>query len=206
MLGMPLLTSEKKKERLVAKNAKRMALINASAKLFKEKGFTLSSMRLIAENLGVEAASIYNYISSKEEILEIICFDIANKYMEHIEIVEKQQNSYLDKLKEIINFHINLIVEQRNFVSVVNNDWKYLSKPKMQKFVALRNKYESKLANIVTQGVNSKEFKPLNVSVAIFTILSALRWIELWYKPTRNIDKEDLINDVLEILIKGISK
>ena len=37
-------------------------------------------MRLLAKELGIEAASIYNHISSKDELLETVCFDLASKF------------------------------------------------------------------------------------------------------------------------------
>ncbi len=40
-----------------------------AAVLFRKKGFASSSMRELADILGVEASSLYNHIGSKSEIL-----------------------------------------------------------------------------------------------------------------------------------------
>ena len=42
--------------------------------MFKDKGFAASSMRDLAETVGIEAASLYNHIKSKSEILQEIIF------------------------------------------------------------------------------------------------------------------------------------
>ena len=47
-------------------------IVSKAASLFKEKGFKASSMRHLAESLGIEAASLYNHISSKNELLHTI--------------------------------------------------------------------------------------------------------------------------------------
>ncbi|RYF93648.1 MAG: TetR/AcrR family transcriptional regulator, partial [Chitinophagaceae bacterium] len=66
------------------KNGTRKDVIIAkAARLFREKGYSASSMRDLAEEVGVEAASLYNHISSKAEILQEICFKVANKFMSH---------------------------------------------------------------------------------------------------------------------------
>ena len=49
-------------------------------RLMKFHGFSGLTMRLLAKELGIEAASIYNHISSKDQILEQVCFDLALKF------------------------------------------------------------------------------------------------------------------------------
>jgi len=54
-------------------STKKEVIIEKASKLFKEKGFGASSMRDLAIHVGVEAASLYNHIQSKSEILQAIC-------------------------------------------------------------------------------------------------------------------------------------
>ena len=49
------------------------------------------------------------------------------------------------------------------------------------------------------------EFKKMNVSAALFTMLSSLRWIELWYKPSREITPQELENDLKTLLMNGLN-
>ncbi|MFX9050258.1 helix-turn-helix domain-containing protein, partial [Acinetobacter baumannii] len=58
--------------------SRKEVIIEKAAILFKEKGFKAASMRELADIVGVEAASLYNHIKSKNELLNIICFDVAN--------------------------------------------------------------------------------------------------------------------------------
>jgi len=67
-------------------------------KLFHEKGYKAASMRDLAELVGVEAASLYNHIRSKTELLHDICFDVANIFWEHINKVESSEAKPIEKL------------------------------------------------------------------------------------------------------------
>ena len=66
-------------------SSKKQVIIGKAARLFREKGFAATSMRDLAEEVGVEAASLYNHIQSKAEILQDICFRTANLLTSHLE-------------------------------------------------------------------------------------------------------------------------
>jgi AcrR family transcriptional regulator len=188
----------------VQKITKRAIILKEAAKLFKEKGFGGATMRDLAERVGIEAASMYNHIRSKDELLEEICFGIGRKYDEQLSQIDQKKITYPEKIEAVIAFHIQMIIEDANAVSVLNNDWKFLNSGQMIEFKAMRNEYEKHLAALISKGIEQGAFKKINVSVALFTILSSLRWVELWYKPSRGISKEDLAKDISAILMNGV--
>ena len=188
------------------KTSKLDVILKEAAKLFQQKGFGGTSMRDLALEIGMEAASIYYHIGSKDEILERICFEIANEYMSHLEEIEQTNESYLEKLKALIRLHIKMIIANGAEVSVMNHDWKYLSKEKLMQFKELRSSYEKRLKQLLAEGIKAGEFAEVNTSVALFTILSSIRWIEFWWKPQRGISAKELENSIITILLKGIEK
>lgn len=190
----------------MAKLSKRDLIIKEAAAIFKQKGYSATTMREIAEKIGVEAASLYNHIRSKEEILEEICFKVANKYVSHISAIEDMGTSTVQKLRELIRLHVRMIIDEPNEVSVANNDWKNLAETKKELYSQVRKGYEKRIATLIREGISVGELKELNVSVAMFTLLSSLRWIELWYKPKRGVTPTELENDLMTILIEGFKK
>jgi AcrR family transcriptional regulator len=57
-------------------------IVTVSAKLFKEKGYSAVTMRDIAQAMDIKAASLYNHIKSKQEILVLIIIEIAEEFTE----------------------------------------------------------------------------------------------------------------------------
>ncbi|MFT2007663.1 TetR/AcrR family transcriptional regulator [Pontibacter sp. 13R65] len=188
------------------KKSKRDVILEEAAKLFKERGYGGTSMRDLAEKVGMEAPSMYNHIRSKDEILEIICFHIANSYVSQLTRIEASEDTFTDKLKALIKLHIKMMIEDGAAVSVANNDWKFLPEDKLKEFKEIRRGYEKRFAAILEQGVAAGEFHNVNISVSLFTILSAVRWVELWYRPNRGVSAKALEETIITILLNGLSK
>lgn len=54
-------------------------IIQKALEIMKERGFSGLTMRDLAKSLGMEAASLYNHIASKDDLLERVCFGIATQ-------------------------------------------------------------------------------------------------------------------------------
>ncbi len=68
--------------------SKKDVITQKASALFRQKGFQATSMRDIAEAIGVEAPSLYNHIQSKNEILKDVCFRIARLFTNHLREIE----------------------------------------------------------------------------------------------------------------------
>ena len=185
---------------------RRAEIIEIAAKLFKIKGFTATTMRDIAEQVGMEAASMYNHIKSKDEILQAICFKISNEYISQLNTIENQIKSPVEKIKELIRLHVRIIITDIDSISVANNEWKHLSEDALTAFKDARRDYEQRFAKIIEAGIAAGELQPINLSVALFTILSAVRWVELWYKNDREISPKILEENIISLLMNGLQK
>ena len=91
-------------------------------------------------------------------------------------------------------------------VTVFNDEWRHLSEPFLEEFLAKRKEYELRFKNIIQSGIDSGDFKKVDATVALYTILTSVRWIHYWYKPGRNLSVEQLENDVFTLLVNGLEK
>lgn len=186
------------------KGSRKAVIIEKAAMLFKSKSYAATSMRELAEVLGVEAPSLYNHIDSKSELLQDICFKVGNKFIEHIKNIEAHDNTITNKLEAIIRFHIQMMLEDFNEVYVANHEWKHLSEPYLSDFLNIRRSYEKSLLTLVMAGIDNNEIKPINPYVAVLTILSAVRGLEFWQRNKKNISQKVLEDDMVSHLLKGI--
>ena len=188
-------------------NASRKDIIlQKAAILFKEKGFKAASMRELAEVVGVEAASLYNHIKSKNELLHEICFSVANKYNEKLEQIESMDASALKKIEELLRFHIISMVQNFDEVFVSDREWKYLTDPYLSNFQTQRRTYRKRFAALIEDGIKKKEIKKIDATTAVLIMLHAISGIESWHRSKQKISGAELEENMITILVGGLKK
>jgi AcrR family transcriptional regulator len=185
---------------------KKEIIIEKAARLFREKGFGAASMRDLAETVGVEAASLYNHIQSKSEILQAICFKVANEFISHLETIEMSSEPTIKKMETIIRLHICMMLEQYEFVYISDHEWRHLPEPYLSNFLNQRRSYRKRLGDIIEDGINKNEMKNIEPYVAVLTILSAISGIESWQRSRKSTSAETLEANMVKYLIEGLKK
>ena len=125
----------------VSNLSRKEQVIRKAAELFRTKGYAAASMRDLAQMLGIEAASLYSHIKSKEEILQNLCFDMAAEFRKSLDEVEKQKVSAGEKLKNGIIGHIQVMAKDLTASAVFMNEHRHLSQPYLRDFLLLRINY-----------------------------------------------------------------
>ncbi|MBS1669430.1 MAG: TetR family transcriptional regulator [Bacteroidetes bacterium] len=187
-------------------STKKEVIIEKAAKLFMEKGFGAASMRDIAEAVGVEAASLYNHIQSKSEILQTICFKVANEFISHLEVVEMSNETILKKMEIIIRFHIRMMLDQYEYIYISDHEWRHLTEPYLSNFLNQRRSYRKRLGDIIEDGIQKNELKKIDSYVAVLTMLSAISGIESWQRSRKTTSAETLESSMVKYLIEGLKK
>ncbi len=186
--------------------SRKEVILKAAASLFRQKGFKAASMRELAEKVGVEAASLYNHIHSKTELLHDICFNIANFYWEHINKVEAENNSPIQKVETLLRFHIRQIIENFEEVYVADREWRYLADPYLSNFQNQRRTYRKRFAAIIEKGIEAGEINKIDASTAVLIMLHSVSGIESWHRSTHKIDGKALEENMVIILVEGLKK
>ena len=187
--------------------SRKQQIETTATSLFKSKGFSATSMRDLANALGIEAASIYSHIKSKEEILRSLCFDMATEFRKSLEEVEKQNLPASEKLRKGIIGHIQVMAKDLTASAVFMNEHRHLSQPYLRDFLLLRINYINRFKNIIEQGTRSGEFKKtIDKKLAVMTLFSSLNWMPMWYDPAGLIDPFELGVQLSDMLVNGLKQ
>lgn len=189
----------------MATETRQQEIIRVAAKLFKEKGYSAVTMRDLAKAMGIKAASLYNHINSKQEILNTIIISLAEEFTNGMKEINTSNESCIDKLKKIIELHVNISSKNTYGMASLNHDWMHLE-TQLSYYKKLRNDYENDFKTILKKGIESGEIVNGKPDVMMFSILTTLRSLYIWIPKKEDINLQELSNNLSDILINGIAK
>ena len=180
-------------------------IIQISAVLFQKKGYSAVTMRDIAKAMGIKAASLYNHIKSKQEILSEIIISLAEQFTEQMKIIKNSDDNSIDKLKQIVALHVNTTSNNQFGMASLNNDWMHLE-AELEYYLKLRKNYENDFRGIIEEGIQGSELINGNPEVMLFSLLSTLRSLYIWLPKKEDLDIEKFTTELSLVLINGINK
>ncbi len=180
-------------------------ILRVAAKLFKEKGYSAVTMRDLAKAMGIKAASLYNHINSKQDILNTIVISLAEQFTSQMKLIHASNDSCIDKLNRIIRLHVKISSQNSYGMACLNNDWMHLEE-QLDYYKELRANYENNFRTILEVGIASGEIIHVNLDILMFSILTTLRSLYVWIPKKDDLNLEELSDTLIRILIKGINK
>lgn len=185
---------------------KKQIILEAAAVLFRDKGYSATSMRDLAESVQLKASSLYNHISGKEEILKTICFQNAKVFHDELEAIEASAVSSTEKIEQLVRFHIVMATEEVTSITSFNDEWRHLTEPDLSHFKELRKDYEYRFKGILKAGIKEGTFKNIDPTILLHTVLSSIRWVYDWYRTGRPCTPDELAREITNIVLSGIKR
>lgn len=181
-------------------------ILNAAAVLFRYKGYAATSMRDLAEKVGLEVSSLYSHIKSKEEILTTLCFHCGDLYSDGLQQILEMEGDALQKIDAIMDLHINIAIDHPSSITVFNDEWKHLSQNELHEFLQVRRSYEKGVKSVLQEGIDCNLLNDYPLDIMMNTLLSGMRWIHYIKTEGNQIDSKSTRIVIKNILLKGISQ
>ncbi|WP_223608738.1 TetR/AcrR family transcriptional regulator [Chryseobacterium sp. OSA05B] len=171
---------------------KQRKILDVAVELFKEKGYMGSSVRDLATKLNIKAASLYAHIRSKEEILEWICFGIAQDFFDELQEVKNTDIAPKDKLNLFLDKHLSVVLQNRDVTHIYSNEWRHLEE-RLPEFIALRKNYQDEVEQLISEIYEAEKWELKSPTFTTRFILHTLNNSYFWFK--RNTESTSEITD-----------
>lgn len=200
--------SRKERERL----SHRHLILSTAEKLFSTKGYYGTTISDIASAAEFAVGTIYQHFSSKDELYNSVLEEKVEDFIEGAERAVAQAKSPLEKIENIINFHLSYAVQNESFIRIylIEKEAKFNSAhARMWKdFTDGYIRYLEIVSEVIRGGINNGIFKkvdPLRAALALTGIV--LNFISYWLSGEG--DAKGLPNEkefILNMFLNGIER
>ena len=165
----------------------RERLLDAAAKVFRDKGYAGARLSDIAEVAEMHTPGVYYYFPSKEDLVEEVLrvgVARAEAYVEERVAAVPEGGSALDRLRAAIEGHVLMVLEIGDYTSANIRIFGQLPEDIRRRHLAQQRAYGNLWRSLLDGARRSGELRPdLDLSVLRMLILGALNWAVEWYRP-----------------------
>lgn len=181
------------------------AIRKAGVRLIFERGYEAMSLRQLAAEVGIQAGSLYNHISTKQDLLFDLVQEHINDLLRELDLALEGKADPVEKLRAFVAFHVSYHMTRKREVFIANSELRSLEAKNYDVVVALRGAYEQRLAQILTDGVSDGVFEVGDIQVATFAIIALLTGLCTWYRPGGRLTRDAIIAAHEKLVLSGVA-
>jgi AcrR family transcriptional regulator len=183
----------------------RANILDVATQLFGASGYAGTTMRDIADAVGILPGSLYAHIEGKEQVLFEIVNEGIDTFLGAADPATDEECAADIRMRLAINGHLRVVADSPQRSRVVFHQWRYLSEPNLGRIVEKRRRYEQIFTEIMQSGVKSGAFNAkLDTHIAVLTVLGALNWTAEWFSPGRPSEANATADRLADTLLQGI--
>ncbi|QPC87256.1 TetR family transcriptional regulator [Mesorhizobium sp. NBSH29] len=170
------------------------ALREAAVNLIARFGYEAVTMRQLAHEVGVQAAALYRYFPTKEDLL----FTLLKEHMDALQSAwanAEPANSTQDpklRLGLFVENHIRFHVARRAATHVSNMELRSLSRDRLSTILRLRGAYEKELRAILRDGAEQGLFAIEDVALTAIAIIQMITGVIVWFRPDERLSVDQV--------------
>lgn len=208
--GMGKRRTARKEDSSATYQARRKEIAEAAVRVFNRLGFQGASISAVAAELNIDRATLYYYISSKEELFDEIVRAVIDRNADTARRIRMSEVGPRRKMRELImalmssyGEHYPLIFiyirENLSHVSDKRSEWSH----QMRK---LSREIEDAIIAIIDEGVEDKSFRKIGSSrVVAYGVLGLLGWTSRWFRPEKgDFSAEEIGKIYAEMVLSGL--
>ena len=182
----------------------RSRIQEVALELFTEHGYEATSLREIAERLGVTKAALYRYVPNKHEVL-FATFNLAmDSSFANLDRGEKEGSNGLEKLRIALRGYLEDLIGKLGHPVVLLEDSALLP-DQSRALIRRRDEAERRFRKLVGEGIEDGSIAPCDPKLAVFALLGAINWVPKWYRDDGEWTAAQVSESLVNLVTRSIA-
>ncbi len=182
---------------------RREEILATAAHLFCKRGYRSTSLQHIADVIGFTKQAIYYYFESKDQILFEIMSRTIRAGIERVRTIQREESKPSNALRRALAEHVNTVLTHLEVNVVFNREHEFLSPQRSEIIKGQQREYNLMIRQIYCDGISSGDFRGIDPTVAVNTMLVACNSAYLWYKPAGCLTVDEIAGTIIDLLASG---
>lgn len=189
---------------------RRAVIIDAAARLFRAKGYNGTSLGDIAGEVGIDRATLYYYVSSKEELFDEVVTDVVLGNLAVAERIRDSDDPVPEKIRRLITDLMQSYVTHYPFLFVyLQENLAHVGEQRQawsQRMRGVNRRYEGAIEAIVAEGIADGSLRPVaDPRIITYGLMGMVNWTNRWFNPqTSPVDAASIGQAYADILLVGL--
>jgi AcrR family transcriptional regulator len=184
-------------------DARKVEIVRAAARVFRERGFAAAGMRDIGIAADLSPGNLYHYFRGKDELL-FFCQDrAADRLLGALGTARRGRGSLATRLRDLATAHVLCLLDEVEG-SAAHLEVNALPPRLRVRIVAKRDAYERGVRTLVSSGVRAGTMRAQDAVVATRAFLGALNWTAQWFRPEGPQSVEQVADCVADYAVAGL--
>lgn len=183
----------------------RQALLESSIKLFAERGYELTSVQEIVDGASATKGAFYHHFRSKLDVLVAIHHRTTELQLEMLQEIADRELPCSVTLALMLEGMIALHDSHSMEMAIYNQERWAFQEPAFEPIRKLRNDVERIFSDVVKQGIEAGEFRPVpSVRILVFALIGVSAWLYLWWTPSAEMTAREIGRLYTILLLDGL--
>ncbi|RVA08727.1 TetR/AcrR family transcriptional regulator, partial [Mesorhizobium sp. M7A.F.Ca.US.002.01.1.1] len=174
----------------------------AAVNLIARFGYEAMSMRQLAAEVGVQAAALYRYFPTKEELLFMLMREHMEGLTEAWETARPVNADPVQRLSAYVENHITFHIERRHATHVSNMELRSLSPERLTQILRMRTAYEKELRTILRDGAETGAFSIDDTGLTAMALIQMMTGVIVWFRPGERLSIGEVTTTYLSMTMR----
>lgn len=188
------------------RSAKRAAIMESATRLFSARGFQATRMQDIADELGMQAGSLYYYFPSKEAVLGSIVEANVGAATEALAVIVGSEGSAVGRVRAAIESHLAVFAEQPDLYAIFVSEKLDAISPELAAHVDdLGRRYEQLWVQLLEHGIATGELRSdLEPWVAMKAVVGMCNSTLFWFSEGGRLKATEVAAAFTALALEGL--
>lgn len=179
-------------------------LLDTATSLFAEQGYESTTLLDIAKALGISRPALYNYVSSKEELLTMLVQQVSHDMAEVLEqLTARADLSPTEKLRDVVGLLVHQRTKHPDQFRILDRSENALPEPIGAEHREAKRKILREVMVVIEDGVEKEEFRAVDVRTTALSLLGMCNWVAWWFSSAGNV--EQVVDTVTDLALKMVA-